>query len=82
MPYRISRDIRTAWLMPCVTRSTLVAMVIVTGCSSHDDFVQLGPGIAISARSIDEYAEEHGLSRDEAKAQLAAQITSSEPPDE
>jgi hypothetical protein len=58
--------------------SGLLALVFAAGCSSPGDFVEVRPGVSVSSRLIDEYAEAHGLSRKEAAAQMATQMTGPE----
>jgi hypothetical protein len=49
--------------------------LLLAGCSTGPDFVQIKPGVAVSSESIDEYARRHGISREEAKTRLAAEVT-------
>jgi hypothetical protein len=63
-------------MFSCIFACLLAVCLIDAGCASQPDFVQVAPGVAVSSESIDSYAHEHGISRDEAKRQLAAEATS------
>jgi hypothetical protein len=65
-------------LSPMLSRGVAACVILAAaGCGSRPTFVQIAPGVAVSLKSIDEYAEQKGLSREEAKRQLAAEVTSS-----
>lgn len=53
--------------------------LLLAGCTQGPRFVQIAPGVNVSQESIEQYAEQHGLSRDEAKRRLAAELTSGDP---
>lgn len=64
--------------MPVRVRSWgLAACLIVAGCQSNQRFEEVAPGLSVSQQSIDDYAEKHGISRDEAKQRITAEVTSS-----
>jgi hypothetical protein len=63
-------------LMPCCG---FAICVLLAGCTQGPRFVQIAAGVNVSQESIEQYAEQHGLSRDEAKRRLAAELTSGDP---
>lgn len=48
---------------------TLLLLVVVSGCSGPT-FTNLGNGVAVPSESIDRYANEHGITRAEARLKL------------
>lgn len=55
----------------------MAGLLLAAGCSSKPTFVQIAPGVSVSQESIDEYADQHGLSHAEAKEKLAAEVMAS-----
>jgi hypothetical protein len=64
-------------LAPMLRRCLVVGLILAAGCRSQPDFVQIAPGVSVSQESIDEYADQHGLSPAEAKQKLAEEVMSS-----
>lgn len=58
-------------------RSVTAGLILAAGCSSKPNFVQIAPGVSVSPESIDEYADQHGLSHAEATQKLAQEVMSS-----
>ena len=52
-----------------------------TGCMSYKSYEEIAPGVGVPRQSIDDYAEQHGVSREEAKQKLAAELSSPPPAD-
>jgi len=65
-------------MLPRLSGWGLVACLLAAGCTSDKLFEEVAPGVGVSRKSIDDYAEQHGLSRDEAKHQIAAEMMSSQ----
>jgi hypothetical protein len=64
----------TSWLK----RSAAAGLILAgAGCGSSPPFVQIAPGVAVSQESIDEYAEQKGTSRSQARRRLAVEVMSS-----
>ena len=64
-----------------VRRWGLAACLFTAGCLSNQRFEEVAPGVSVTRKSIDEYAEKHGISRDEAKQRITAEVTSSDAAD-
>jgi hypothetical protein len=64
-------------LTPMLKRGMAAALILAAGCSSKPNFVQIAPGVSVSPESIDDYADQHGLSHAEAKERIAAEVMSS-----
>lgn len=59
----------------------LVAGLLGSGCQSNQRFEEVAPGVSVTRQSIDDYAEKHGLTRDEAKQRITAEVTASDATD-
>lgn len=55
----------------------LVLCLLLGGCSSRT-FTDLGNGTGVPTESLAKYAEEHGLSRDEARKAMMAEMEARE----
>lgn len=49
-----------------------VAIVFISGCGGAT-FTNLGNGVGVPTGAIDDYAEEYGISRDEAQKRMLAE---------
>jgi len=58
-------------------RGVMAGLLLAAGCRPQHGFVQIAPGVSVSQESIDDYADQHGLSRAEAKEKLAAEVMAS-----
>jgi len=67
-----ARRLRRNW-----TRWVMVASLFAcSSCMSNKSFEEIAPGVGVPRQSIDDYAEQHGISRQEAKQKMAAELSS------
>lgn len=64
-----------------VHRCGLAACLIAAGCLSNQRFEEVAPGVSVTRQSIDDYARKHGLTRDEAKQRITAEVTATDASD-